>query len=213
MEKGFKRKENIREEYKIIYIFTEGEKTEPIYFKFKKKEIRRNNIKIIINEKTKEKRRGRPTINLVNFVLNFVEIKNINLENDECWVVFDKDDFKNFNDAIIKAESNNLKVAYSNECFELWFLLHFNYMSSAIGRSDYNKKITENYRNLTGDKEYKYNKNKGLFSLIEIIKDRELEAIKNAKNLLLEFKDEESFLKKDPSTTVHLLVEELNKLK
>ena len=37
-------------------------------------------------------------------------------EYDQIWVVFDKDDFpdKDFNQAIISAQSNGIKVAYSN---------------------------------------------------------------------------------------------------
>ncbi len=208
MGKRFKRNENQRKQHSFIYIFTEGEKTEPIYFEFKKSEIRRNDIKIEIKGK------GFNTISLVDFALEFIEEKKIDLRADECWVVFDKDDFnRNFDNAISKAESNGLKAAYSNEAFELWFLLHFNFMNSAIGRKEYNKKITENYKKFTGDKKYKYNKVENVYPLIEVIKGKESNAIKNAEKLLKQYKNEISFLKKNPSTTVHLLVKRLNKLK
>ena len=41
--------------------------------------------------------------------------------------MFDKDDFSanDFNNAITIAESNNLGVAYSNQAFEYWIILHF----------------------------------------------------------------------------------------
>ena len=104
-------------------------------------------------------------------------------------------------------------MAYSNEAFELWFLLHFIFINSTIARKDYNKKITENFRKLTGNKKYKYDKVESVQLLIEKIKNKESEAIKNAKKLLKQYGDENSFLKKNPSTTVHLLVEKLNKLK
>jgi len=209
MSKRFKRNESKRKQYSFIYIFTEGEKTEPIYLKSKKneieKEIRRKNIKIEIKGK------GYNTKSLVDFALDFAEEEKIDLKTDECWVVFDKDDFnKDFDNAIRKAEVNGLKVAYSNEAFELWFLLHFNFMGSAIGRKDYNDKLTENFRKLTGNKEYKYNKTTDVYLLI---KNKELSAIKNAKKLLRQFRNEKSFLKKNPSTTVYLLVEKLNKFK
>ncbi len=205
MSKRFKRNVPKRKQYSFIYVFTEGTKTEPIYFESKKSEIRRNYIKIEI------KGSGYNTVSLVDYVLDFIKENKIDLTIDECWVVFDKDDFvKDFDNAINKAETNNLKVAYSNEAFELWFLLHFSFMSSAIRRKDYNKKVTENLRRLTGDKKYKYSKTTGIYSLI---KDRESDAIKNAKKLLKQHAEEKSFLKKNPSTTVHLLVEKLNKLK
>ena len=52
-------------------------------------------------------------------------------EVDEVWAVFDKDDLdkhpktrENFKRAFERAAANGIKTAYSNECFELWLLLH-----------------------------------------------------------------------------------------
>ena len=209
MGNRFNRKESVRKENKIIYIFTEGERTEPIYFQSKKKEveeeIRRKGIKIEI------KGNGHNTLSLVDSAKDYVETEGIDLGLDDCWVVFDKDDFdKDFDNAINKALKEGFKVAYSNEAFELWFLLHFSLMSSAIGRDDYNNKLTENLKKLTGDKKYKYTKTADVYSCIH---DKEPEAIRNAKALLKQYDGETSFLKKNPSTTVHLLVESLNDLK
>lgn len=51
---------------------------------------------------------------------------------DQTWAVFDKDDLdksegnrRNFIEAFELGKSENVKIAYSNECFELWLLLHF----------------------------------------------------------------------------------------
>lgn len=51
---------------------------------------------------------------------------------DHVWAVFDKDDLdqnettaKRFEDAFSVAATNDINIAYSNECFELWLLLHF----------------------------------------------------------------------------------------
>jgi len=198
MNKKFSRKRNIRKPYKWIYIFTEGQKTEPIYFEAKKKEIRKNNIKIEITGT------ARNTLDLVNFALDFVREEKVDLNEDDCWVVFDKDSFKkDFDNSIEKAESNGLKVAYSNECFELWLLLHFDFLNSAIGRKEYSKKLTRKL-------EKKYSKN---FNIYPFIKDKETNAIKNTRKLLKQFENENSCFKKNPSTTVHLLVESLNELK
>lgn len=200
---------NTRKPYKFIYIFTEGEKTEVNYFESKRKEIeeeiRRKDIKIKI------KGRGRNTLSLVNFAINYIENERINLKIDDCWIVFDKDDFdKHFDEAIKKAQDDGFKVAYSNIKFELWLLLHFNFINNAIEKKDYDKKITENLKKIIGDKKYKYDKTVDIYPLI---KNKEKDAIRNAKKLLEIHKNEKSFLKKNPSTTVHLLVEELNGLK
>lgn len=97
MSKRFKRDLSKQKQHSFIYIVTEGKKTEPIYFNYKRSEIRRNDIKIKI------KGTGYNTISLVDFALEFVQQENIDLEIDECWVVFDKDDFdKDFDNAIKK---------------------------------------------------------------------------------------------------------------
>ena len=210
----FNRKYDARKPYKFIYIFTEGERTEPNYFRSKKKEIaaeiRRKNIKIEI------KGRGYNTLSLVDFALEFIEREKIKIDDskntDECWVVFDKDNFKqHFDNAINKAKTNNLKVAYSNECFEVWYLLHFSFFQSAISRNFYKQKLTDNLRESTNNKKIEYRKNSE--NIYSIIKNKEKDAIRNAKKLLDSYKNEKSFLKKNPSTTVYLLVENLNRLK
>lgn len=58
--------------------------------------------------------------------------ENNHREVDETWAVFDKDDLdqtpgnkQNYESAFILAGEQEVKLAYSNECFELWLLLHF----------------------------------------------------------------------------------------
>lgn len=44
---------------------------------------------------------------------------------EKTWVVFDKDDFDDFDEAVRDAQTRGYGLAMSNECFELWYLLHF----------------------------------------------------------------------------------------
>ena len=62
---------------------------------------------------------------------------------NQNWVVFDKDDFpeNDFNSAILSARQNGFEVAYSNQAFEFWFLLHFNLYQGALHRSRYEKNV------------------------------------------------------------------------
>ena len=64
--------------------------------------------------------------------------------------VFDKDDFAadKFNSAVIKASIRfkDCIVAWSNESFELWLNLHFNYITSGLKRWEYNDKLTHIFR-------------------------------------------------------------------
>ncbi len=203
----FGRKYNTRSEYKIIYIFTEGKETEPNYFESKKKEIRKTNIQIVV------KGVGYNTLSLVDYALDYISKEQIEIngsaESDKCWVVFDKDDYdRDFDNAIRKAENNNLKVAYSNECFELWFLLHFDFINTAIGRKNYINKLDKKMNDIDGQNYQKNSEN-----MYDLIKHLEKDAIRNAGKLLKMYKKSSTYSKKNPSTTVHLLVEDLNELR
>ena len=52
----------------------------------------------------------------------------------EVWVVFDKDDFTDFDSAISLATKNGIRSAFSNEAFEYWFLLHIENRTGAMTR-------------------------------------------------------------------------------
>ncbi len=62
---------------------------------------------------------------------------------EEIWLVYDKDDFPadDFDNTQFSAQSYNdhrrIRVAWSNECVELWFLLHFQDLIVNIGREGY----------------------------------------------------------------------------
>lgn len=67
---------------------------------------------------------------------------------DQIWLVFDKDDFPDdkFDNAISSAKKiDKCHVAWSNECFEYWYLLHFVYATSAMDRDAIFKKLRENF--------------------------------------------------------------------
>ncbi len=122
---------------------------------------------------------------------------------DQVWCVFDRDSFPstNFNAAFVLANNNNIEIAYSNEAFEIWYLLHFNYYDTGMSRKQYGAKLTE----CLG---HKYEKNST--TIYEEILEMQPQAIKNAEKLLATYNPENPE-RDNPSTTVHLLVEELNK--
>ncbi len=122
---------------------------------------------------------------------------------DQVWCVFDRDSWtkQDFNSAISNAEKYGFEVAYSNEAFELWYVLHFEFLNTGIPREDYMKKLTF----LLGKK---YQKNSG--NIYDDLIDRQDTAIKNAKKLLKQYEPQNPE-QDNPSTTVHLLIEQLNK--
>lgn len=67
-------------------------------------------------------------------------------EYDQIWVVFDKDDFPSddFNQAVFMAERLGFGVAYSNQAFEYWLILHFeDHQGGGMHRDDYHDKLNE----------------------------------------------------------------------
>lgn len=125
---------------------------------------------------------------------------------DQCWVVFDKDDFpdNDFNRAIALAQTSGMKVAYSNQAFEYWFLLHYNLFQGPMHRNMY----TEKLNGLLG---MAYSKEAGFASqLFRVLADKQDQAILNAKAIMRQMENVPP-AQAESSTTVHLLVEELNK--
>ena len=65
---------------------------------------------------------------------------------DELWCVFDKDDFKDFDDAIRKvSQYTKLNCAFSNEAIEYWFTLYFSNKTGHIGRKRLNEMISKQF--------------------------------------------------------------------
>lgn len=206
MPRRFERNYSRREERPCIYIYTEGEVTEPGYFRALKSDLRLSSVNI------KVLGTGYNTKSLVDYVVAERERISINQEaGDEVWVVFDRDDFiDEFNNAINKAVAHEIRVAYSNECFELWYLLHFELYSSDTGRNEYFKKLSARLKTETEGRVSRYEKNRNdMYTILRVLQPV---AIKNAKKLLASYETSKNYVKNCPSTTVHLLVERLNSL-
>ena len=178
----------IKERFLIV---CEGTKTEPNYFK--SFPVPKDVIDV--------RGFGKNTISLVKEAVRI--IKEEDNDYDQVWCVFDRDSFlvKNFNEAIKSAQDNDIEVAYSNEAFELWYLLHFDYRDTAMSRTQYKKLLTEKMNQ-------KYEKNSD--EMYEILAEKQPQAIRNAERLLKQY-DPPDPANDNPSTTVHLLVQQLNR--
>ena len=64
---------------------------------------------------------------------------------DQVWIVFDLDSFEadNFDNAIYKADAAKMRCAWSNEAFELWYIMHFYYRDTGIHRKEYQAKLSD----------------------------------------------------------------------
>lgn len=66
-----------------------------------------------------------------------------NLLHDQVWCVFDRDEHPRFEEACARAEQEDLRVALSNPCFELWPLLHLEAQTERLHRHDLQRKVTK----------------------------------------------------------------------
>jgi len=131
----------------------------------------------------------------------------------QVWLVYDKDDFPPDRFDTTSYESSRLSdegtikynVAWSNQCIEYWFLLHFENLQSNIGRTQYMGKLDEHFQKC-GLERYKKNCT-NMFSLLQQYGDIEL-AIRYAKKGIREHVGK-SPTQSAPATRVHELVEEL----
>lgn len=193
-------------------IVTEGKKTEPLYFEGIKKLIKEKIggvVEVVEVPDIDIYGKGCSTEKLIEVTEKLVKDAKIFYQN--VWVVFDKDDFEDFNQAIKNGEEKGYKIAWSNECFEYWLYLHFCYSDSAVNRHDWNKKLDKIF-NEYGLGDGTYHKNyEDIYKIVNTF-DGVNTAIKNAKRRMSEFRkgiDKPSDY--NPGTTVYILVEELNK--
>ena len=188
-------------EVKVFFLIVcEGEKTEPNYFKKFKGKF--GNIIFEIDCEGK----GYNTLKVVEEAIK-IRDKNPNKYN-RVWAVFDKDSFPDnvFNSAIQKAKSNKIGCAWSNEAFELWYLLHFQFRNTSMSRESY-KKVIENEINKK-ESGFVYLKNSTrMYDILQKHGNQE-QAIKNAERLSQQY-DNNAFASHNPRTQVYELVRQL----
>ena len=125
---------------------------------------------------------------------------------DRCWLVFDKDDFPDFNKAIREATDAGFDVAWSNESFELWYLLHFRYQNTAIPRDRCTTALETEIQKCKPS--FKYDK--GTSSMHSILAEHgdQGQAIKNAEKLRNSYRDT-NYCSHNPCTHVDRLIKEI----
>ena len=207
-DSGWKKKR--RQEYLKIrefhFIFCEGEKTEPNYFeRFKRlieeDPIYRDMVRIEIE----------PCAAETTYIVELAEryVKKNHIEKGHVWCVYDKDSFpaEKFNAAaeriaVLNQQNSDIlyHTAWSNECIEFWFLLHFTYYTSNNHRAEYSAFLRERLG------EYK----KNMSNIFELLAGRGSPklAIRYAKRLIDENQGK-SPAQIAPGTKVYELVESL----
>lgn len=116
-------------------IVSEGKETEKLYFQaFEGKSLRNASITTVC------KGIGQSPLHVVETA---IRLKNQAVDNktpfESVWAVFDHDDFteEQWNEAISLGERNHVRCAWSNQAFELWYILHFENRSVYTHRTEH----------------------------------------------------------------------------
>jgi len=137
------RKKNVRRPKNIVVIVCEGEKTELKYFQNIRSQIEVRNANIQIRPV-----HGNCTapMSMVNYAIDNLTEWDVDFESgDGVWCVFDVDENTDriLQDTFDRAKANRIKMALSNPCIELWFLIHFRDQHAGLERdqakSEYRK--------------------------------------------------------------------------
>jgi RloB-like protein len=130
-------------------------------------------------------------------------------KSDQYWIVFDKDDNsdEDFDKAILLAQENDIQVAWSNQAFECWFILHYRDFNRSCHRGDYEKQLKKFILEYDSSKKGKQQGER----LFNYTRPDIGAAIKNARKGYLSFKTGTPPSQRETCTKVFELVEEILK--
>jgi hypothetical protein len=177
--------------YKYLYLIVcEDENTEPTYFRSFKDRIPQESIYLL------EVGTGRDPQGVVERAIleRNALTKEARRSVDVVWVVFDKDDadqnvtkIRRFEEAFRLAKQEKFKMAFSNEVFELWLLLHLTDVNPeiALPRADIYAALQAHIRGHNGHHEFIYEHgNESVLDAIADIGDEQA-AMERADRLVL----------------------------
>jgi hypothetical protein len=158
--------------------------------------------------------KGQSKLKLIESTTSIIENSETNY--DEVWCVFDMDvkqkekEFSDFDNAITKGKSLKYNIAYSNDSFELWFYLHFNYTEQKHYRTFYYKFLGKQW-NINYEKDGKtYKFCQSIYSKLENDENAsQKNAIERAEKLFNK-QSELPFHQQNPVSLIFKLVNYLN---
>ena len=209
---------------RYFLIVCEGEETEPNYFSSIATQLPKDMVSRITVKGV-----GKNTLHLIEDAQAEIAKRRAAGLPDYyyVWLVFDRDEFPadHFNRTIEEANAINQrnaalppkarrcehwKCAWSNEAFELWYVLHFReQLGGAVSRTQYQKMLEDDIRLYTSEKDFAYKKNDP--QMFARLKGRTPDAISRSERALdcqLKAKGM-AYADMNPATRVHELVRSL----
>lgn len=226
---------------RTFIIFCEDEHHEPLYFQAFETALPDLKVNVIPNQRSKKLNlnatihtcREKGLIEFSNGIYVLVEGTTENI-----WCVYDRDmksevwadilphDNVDFDTSIIVAEQAGIKVAWSNDVFELWLLLHFENVPTEqpLHRNYVYDRLTDIFKNIVprnpeldaitvhGNFNYKDNmkrRERFITQVLPLLPNKMDAAIQRAAILEQNFSNDTPHHEKNPCTMVHHLVIQL----
>ena len=130
-------------------IVTDTEKTERSYFEGLRDSIPEEYQRRIVIHVEKAK----TTYNLLKCA---AELNNETAQQRITWIVFDRDEVKDFDGMIREVEEQDYHAGWSNPCFEIWMFAYFGTMPNIPDSPTCCRRFEERFERMTGQK-YKKN--------------------------------------------------------
>ena len=184
-------RKGLKRQKESIEIFCEGE-SEKQYFNMLKRKYRGSNVKVrVIAADLSGKR-------LIEKAIKKMKHDKV----QKGYIVFDRDEHKKkeLQEVQALANKNNIGVVFSSIDFEIWVLLHFEFVNRVYSRKELENKLSgkdyfnTNYQQFKGD------------SYEEFLFDRIDYAVKNARKL---YQSHSDWINDDPFTNIHLAIDEI----
>ena len=131
-------------------IVTDTEETEKNYF-----EGLRDSIPAELKDRLVIKVEKARTVELVKRVMELTDSES---QYRIPWIVFDRDQVKDFDKIIKMAEKNDINAGWSNPCFEIWMYAYFGEMPAIRESFICCERFAEKFEKVTGQKYLKKDK-------------------------------------------------------
>ena len=146
----------------------------------------------------------------VELVERAVELTDAESQYRIPWIVFDRDQVKDFDEIIRTAEKNSINTGWSNLCFEIWMYSYFEEMPAIRESYTCCNRFTEKFEKVTGQKYLK--KDRDIYRKLVQYGDEE-KAFRIAEQCYKKCKEygKENPSEMWPASMVQRLVEEIQK--
>lgn len=205
---SYRRREPQIEPRESLLLVCEGEKTEPMYFKFLRDRFRLASVEVEIDRES-----GSAPISVVDRAIELRDRRageatssTVLTEYDMVYCIIDVEapvPHPSLDQAIDKARGNELVAILSNPCFEYWYLLHFEKTAALMN---------SNEQLIRALKAHVPSYTKGGSEIHELVFPNTDDAIRHATQIISEKMYGPNLKNCNPSTHVHLVVKKLKEL-